>query len=136
MFFRLLLLFTAIPLVELALLVEIGRLVGLATTVGMVLVTGVLGAWLARGQGVRVLARLQADLQSGRVPTDALLEGLMILIAGAVLLTPGLLTDLLGFALLSPVCRRLVQRTVTRYLKRRFASGAEPDVIIVQPHDD
>ncbi len=134
MFFRLLLLFTAVPLIELALLVEIGRVVGLPATIALVLFTGVLGAWLARSQGLATLARLQQELGAGRMPTDALLDGLMIFIAGAVLLTPGILTDVFGFALLTPAFRRVVKRSVTAGFKKRFAGGSSP-VIIIEPDD-
>ena len=134
MFFRLLLLFTAVPLIELALLVEIGRVVGLPATIALVLTTGVLGAWLARSQGLRTLARFQQELAAGRMPTDALLDGLMILVAGAVLLTPGLLTDLFGFALLTPALRRAVRQAVARKLRQRFAPGS-PQVIVIEPDD-
>ncbi len=132
MFLRLLLLFTAVPLIELALLVEIGKRVGLAATVALVIATGVLGAWLARREGLRTLARLQKELQEGRMPTEPLLDGLMIFIAGAVLLTPGLLTDLFGFSLLIPQARGLVRRAVAKRLKQHFAPG-EANVIVIEP---
>jgi UPF0716 protein FxsA len=128
MFLRLLLLFTLVPLVELYLLVKLGSVVGVAPTVALVVFTGILGAWLARVQGLGVLRRIGADLDEGRMPTDALLDGLLILVAGAVLLTPGLLTDTMGFFLLVPRGRAAVRRLVAA----RFASRlgpADPDVI-------
>ncbi len=130
MFFRLLLLFTTIPLIELALLVVIDRHIGLPATLALVVATAMVGAWLAKSQGVRVLTRLQSELQAGRMPAEPLLDGLMIFIAGAVLLTPGLLTDLFGFFLLAPAGRSLVRRVVVKRLKRRFAPG-DPRVIVV-----
>jgi len=162
LFFRLLLLFTTIPLIELALLVELGRYVGLPATIGLVLFTGVLGAWLAKSQGLATLGRVQADLQAGRMPTGALIEGLMILVAGAVLLTPGLLTDLFGFSLLTPWFRRAVSKVMTTRLQKRFVFGpgtgfgfgqgpgteaqagsaseggseSGPRVIVIEPEDD
>ncbi len=134
MFLRLLLLFTTVPLIELVLLVEIGKRVGLAATIALVIVTGVLGAWLARREGLRTLARLQQELQEGRMPAEPLLDGLMIFVAGAVLLTPGLLTDLFGFSLLVPRARALVRRTVARRLRQRF-DAADPKVIVIEPGD-
>ena len=134
MFIRLLLLFTTVPLIELALLVEIGRYVGLPATIALVIATGVIGAWLAKSQGLATLTRLQRELQEGRMPTDALLDGLMIFVAGAVLLTPGLLTDLFGFFLLTPAGRGAVRRTVSKRLRRRFGPG-EAKVIVIDPDD-
>ena len=87
MFLRLLLLFILVPLIELFLLVELGTVIGIGPTVLLVVATGVLGAWLARRQGLEVLTRVSEDLAQGRLPTDALIDGVLILIAGAVLLT-------------------------------------------------
>jgi UPF0716 protein FxsA len=133
MFLRLLLLFTVVPLVELFLLVKLGTVIGVGPTVLIVLLTGFLGALLARWQGLGVLRRLSEDLGEGRLPADALIDGLLILIAGAVLLTPGLLTDALGFFLLMPAGRRAVRRTVATRLERRTAFSG-PEVIDVDWH--
>ncbi len=124
MFLRLFLLFTLVPLVELFLLIEIGRLIGPLPTVALVVTTGALGAWLARSQGLATLRRVQSEWSAGRMPAEALLEGLLILIAGAVLLTPGLLTDLFGFFLLVPAGRRWARRG----LAARFGSRVKVDV--------
>ncbi|MEX1310454.1 MAG: FxsA family protein [Candidatus Sulfomarinibacteraceae bacterium] len=131
MFLRLFLLFTLVPLLELYLLIRIGEVVGVWFTVGLVVLTGALGAALARFEGLRVLGRVREEWGQGRVPTRELLDGLLILIAGAVLLTPGLITDCLGFFLLSPPGRALVRRAVTRAAERRFG-GTRPDVIDVE----
>jgi UPF0716 protein FxsA len=131
MFLRLLLLFTVVPLVELFLLVKLGTVVGVGPTIALVIFTGVLGAWLARQQGLVVLRRLRAELEAGRLPAGALIDGLLILVAGAVLLTPGLLTDALGFVLLVPPSRAVVRRIVAA----RFARGKEnerPEIIDVE----
>ena len=130
MFLRLLLLFTIVPLVELFLLVKLGTVVGVGPTVALVIFTGVLGAWLARQQGLGVLRRLSEDLAEGRLPAEALIDGLLILIAGAVLLTPGLLTDALGFLLLVPQSRAVVRKEAVARFKRRFERG-DPEVIDV-----
>jgi UPF0716 protein FxsA len=131
MFLRLLLLFTIVPLVELFLLVKLGTVVGVGPTVALVIFTGVLGAWLARQQGLGVLRRLSEDLAEGRLPAEALIDGLLILIAGAVLLTPGLLTDALGFLLLVPKSRAVVRKAVVARFGRRFERG-DPEVIDVE----
>ena len=130
MFLRLLLLFTIVPLVELFLLVKLGTVVGVGPTVALVIFTGVLGAWLARQQGLGVLRRLSEDLAEGRLPAEALIDGLLILIAGAVLLTPGLLTDALGFLLLVPQSRAVVRKEAVARFKRRFEHSG-PEVIDV-----
>jgi UPF0716 protein FxsA len=128
MFLRLLLLFTVVPLVELFLLVKLGTVIGIGPTVLIVICTGVLGAWLARWQGLGVLRRVSEDLAEGRLPADALIDGLLILIAGAVLLTPGLITDALGFLLLVPQGRAVVRRTVAARLVQRTVVS-DPNVI-------
>ncbi len=128
MFLRLLLLFTLVPLVELYLLIEIGGAIGVAPTIAIVIVTGVIGAALARWQGLGVLRRLQDDLSAGRPPTDALIDGLLIFVAGAVLLTPGLITDALGFLLLVPAGRAAVRRLVSSAVARNLVVR-RPDVV-------
>lgn len=120
MFLRLALLFVTVPLVELALLVWIGRHVGVLPTVALIFATGLLGASLARWQGLRTWRRFQAALDAGRLPHRELVEGLLILVAGAVLLTPGLLTDLAGFALLVPSARGAIATALGRRLGRNL----------------
>jgi UPF0716 protein FxsA len=128
MFLRLLLLFTIVPLIELYLLIKIGGILGVVPTIAIVIGTGVLGAWLARWQGLAVLRRISDEMAAGRLPTDALIDGLLILVAAAVLLTPGLLTDTLGFVLLVPASRALVRKVVAAAIARRVPN-AKPDVI-------
>jgi UPF0716 protein FxsA len=123
MFFRLLLLFTVVPLVELGLLIELGRVIGLAPTIAIVVLTGFAGAALARWQGLATLRKVQTDMAQGRVPGEALVDGLLILVAGAVLLTPGLLTDALGFLLLIPPTRAVVRRSLVNTFKGRVQMG-------------
>lgn len=130
MLFRLFLLFTLVPLLELYLLITIGGMVGPWPTVGLVIFTGALGAVLTRVEGLRVLSRVQEEWRQGRVPTEELLDGLLILIAGAVLLTPGLITDGLGFFLLISPGRRLVRKALSRAAGRRFGTS-QPGVIDV-----
>ena len=117
---RLALLFVTVPLAELALLVWVGRQVGLLPTVVLVVVTGIAGAALARWQGLATLARFRAALDAGQLPHRELVDGVLILVAGAVLLTPGLLTDLAGFLLLVPPVRRRVRERVVAAIGRRW----------------
>ena len=90
---RLLLLFIVVPAVELALLIEIGQRVGTLATLALIVASGVLGAALARTQGLQVLANVRTRINAGELPADSLLDGLLILIASALLVTPGVLTD-------------------------------------------
>ena len=114
------LLFIVVPIGELALLIKIGELLGLPTTVAIVIVTGTLGAILARWQGLVVLRKLRSELNSGRMPGGTMFEGVLILIAGAFLVTPGVVTDGVGFLLLIPPVRWLVAAIVKRWAMRRF----------------
>lgn len=117
---RLALLFVAVPLAELAILVWLGRRVGLVPTVTLVVVTGILGAWLARRQGVATWSRFRAALDAGQLPHRELVEGVLVLVAGAVLLTPGLLTDVVGFLLLVPAVRHRVRDRAVAAIGRRW----------------
>jgi UPF0716 protein FxsA len=131
MFARLGCLFVLTPLVELALLVQVGRWIGVLPTVGIVAITGLLGATLARREGVRALMRVQMELASGRIPTGAILDGASIVMGGLLLLTPGILSDVLGFALLLPPTRTLLQG----WAMARLMKGLERGTIrVAQTH--
>ena len=124
MWLRLLLAFALIPLVELWLLLRIGAWIGAAPTFGLVLLTGILGASLARREGAHAWSAVQAELAAGRIPGRELLEALLVLIAGIVLVTPGVLTDLLGLSLLvRPIRAGLVRRLEARYRRIVDASA-------------
>ena len=115
---KLAIVFIGVPLLELTILLRIGSLLGFWPTVGIVLLTGVLGAFLARLEGRRVLAQLHRDLAMGRMPVAEIIDGLLILFAGILLVLPGLLTDLFGFALLVPWTRRALRFSVGRRIRR------------------
>lgn len=121
---RLALLFVVVPILELILLIQIGQWVGLVPTLALVLLTGLGGAMLARAEGLRVFFQFQRELASGRLPGQSLLDGISVLIGGAFLLTPGVLTDAVGLSLLFPVTRRWIQRRVKARLERRIADGS------------
>ena len=114
---KILALFLLLPLVELALLIEIGSHIGTVATVALILATGALGAFLARSQGLEVLRRLRAETAAGRLPAAPLVDGVIILLAGAVLLTPGVLTDILGFMCLVPAFRQFLKALLWRKLR-------------------
>jgi len=135
MFVRLAMLFILVPLVELYVLIQLGSHVGVEITIGIVVITGLIGAWLARMQGIKVLREVRASLARGEMPADAIVDGLLILLAGAVLLTPGVLTDALGFALLVPAGRRLARGLIRKRLPARV-TGFDPNVIDVEWRSD
>ncbi|MFW6078112.1 MAG: FxsA family protein [Gemmatimonadota bacterium] len=120
---RLLLLFIAVPLIELALLIRVGTLIGIWPTMAIVVATGVAGAALARAQGLRVWLGIRDDLRQGRMPVQGLVDGLLVLVGGVLLLTPGVLTDLLGIALLLPWTRAVARRYLRRRLERMRRTG-------------
>ena len=123
MFVRLLALFTLLPLAELYILIKIGTAVGALPTVLLVIGTGALGAWLARTQGFMVWHRIQREMNMGNFPADDMLDGLLIFFAGAVLITPGIITDIIGFLVLIPPTRAVIRGWVKRKLRRMSESG-------------
>ena len=125
MLLRLILLFTLVPLLELYLLLAIAVRTSPQFTFALVVATGILGAVLARKQGFRWRQKMATQLQQGEVPTDGLLDGLMIFIAGALLLTPGVLTDLLGFALLITPIRSLIKGRIRKKISQSLGVSAE-----------
>ena len=118
MFFRLLLLFTLIPLIEVWLLFKLSGQFGFFTTIAIVLGTGIVGAWLAKLQGFLALNALRAEIIQGRMPTARIVDGVLILIAGVVLITPGILTDVAGIALLLPPVRSVVRKVATAWFTK------------------
>ena len=129
---RLALLFIVVPLVELVLLVQLGRILGLWPTIGVVVLTGIGGALLARAEGIRALWAFRREVAQGRLPEQTVWDGLTILVGGALLLTPGLLTDVVGFLLLVVPTRRMIHGLVRRWLRREMAKGAI-GVTVVRP---
>ena len=122
MFSRLLFLFIFIPIAELYLLFMVGARIGFFPTIGLIVFTGILGASLARQQGLSTLAKIQSELRSGRPPTDKLIEGAMIVVGGIVLITPGILTDLFGFALMVPKFRKGIAASLKKSFGGNFST--------------
>ena len=120
---RLLLLFLVIPIAELALLIEIGRHIGTLATVALIFVTALLGSYLARQQGLSVLRNMQTEMARGRLPAGSIIDGVLILLAGAVLITPGILTDVFGFLILVPGTRRLLKAFLWKRLEKAVKQG-------------
>ena len=116
-------LFTLVPLLELYLLIRLGTSIGGVETIAIVIGTGVAGGLLAKSQGLAVLDRMRAELNQGRLPAESLLDGLLILIAGAMLITPGLLTDGLGLLLLIPRSRQAFKSWLKRKIQEKLSEG-------------
>ena len=102
------------------LLLMLSERMGWAATLGLVVLTGIVGAALAKHQGLRTIQKLQNDVAAGQMPKDALMDAGMILVAGALLLTPGVLTDLVGFSLLIPFFRSAYRKALAGFIKRNF----------------
>lgn len=112
--------FIAIPILEMYLLIQVGSRIGALPTIGLVVLTATIGIWLLRMQGLATLARLQSRLNQGEIPGQELLEGIVLLVGGALLLTPGFFTDGLGFVCLLPGLRK----PLAEWLIRRGMIGA------------
>lgn len=120
MFFKLFLAFTLIPVAEIYVLITVGSIIGTLNTIAIIIITGVIGAYLARLQGMQTLVRIKLDLEQGVMPTSDLVDGLMILVAGIVLLTPGFITDCVGLFLLIPSTRSLLKQYLKKALDSRM----------------
>ena len=131
MLLKLFLAFTIIPVVEIYLLIQIGTIFGALTSIALVIVTGFLGAYLARIQGLQTLFRIQKSLREGQMPSSELLDALLIGIAGLVLLTPGFLTDAFGFLLLIPNTRTAIKQWLHSQIEVRYTS-TRPDKTIIE----
>ena len=132
MLLKLFLAFTIIPVVEIYLLIEIGLVFGVFTSIALVVFTGFLGAYFARIQGLQTLFRIQESLREGRMPSAELLDALLIGIAGLVLLTPGFLTDTVGFVLLIPSTRNAIKYWFQSKIKTQNMPERPEDTIIEQ----
>ena len=118
MLIKLILVFTLIPLIELALLIEIGARIGLGATLIIVVATGILGAALAKSQGLATIRRIHTEVSAGRIPAEALLDGALILAGGLLLLTPGFMTDACGFVCLIPLARKELKDWLRRKIRQ------------------
>ena len=116
MLLKLFLAFTLVPVLELYLLIKIGTLMGALNTLALVILTGFVGAYLARMQGMQTMLRVRSQLQQGIMPAEDLIDAVIIFVAGIVLLTPGLLTDIAGLLLLFPTSRFYFKR----WLRHKF----------------
>ena len=116
MFGKLFLLFALVPAAEIYVLVTVGGLIGVFPTIALVILTALAGAHLARMQGMSTMLRIRENLDQGFMPAEELLDGLLIFLAGMVLLTPGFLTDICGLLILLPATRNIFKK----WLRKKF----------------
>jgi UPF0716 protein FxsA len=122
----LVLLFVVVPIVEILVIIQVGQAIGAWWTVLLLVADSVLGAWLLRREGARTWRAFREALQAGRWPGDEVAQGAMVIVGGTLLLTPGFVTDVVGFILLVPVSRRVLSRTVRSRVKARVVGGPGP----------
>ena len=132
MFLKLFLAFSIIPLIEIYILIKIGSYFGAITSILLVVFTGILGAYLAKIQGLNTYFRIQQSLQEGRLPSSELIDAVLILFAGILLLTPGFLTDFFGFLLLIQITRNFIKFWLQKIFRKKFISSFPEDNIIEQ----
>ncbi|MGY9071523.1 MAG: FxsA family protein [Acidimicrobiales bacterium] len=116
-------LFILMPLAELAVIIQVGQSLGIVSTIGLLLLVSVVGAWMVKHQGLSVLFKAQTRMARGEVPGEELVSGLAILFAGALMLTPGFITDSVGMALLLPPFRAPVVRWAMKRWGHKFKFG-------------
>lgn len=124
MFGRLLALFLIVPVVELALLIQLGGLIGFWPTIGIIVLTGITGTYLAKREGLSVWRRFNDRLKQGQLPGRELLDGVIILVAGALLITPGVLSDIAGLIGLVPVTRGVLRRYLDARIQKASKQGS------------
>ena len=123
MFAKLFLLFTLVPLTELYILLEIGSYLGALNTILLIIFTGILGAYLARLEGIRTIHQISQNLATGVVPAEEMVDAVLIFVAGVLLVTPGVITDVMGFLLLIPYTRTIFKRWLRKKFDRMVAAG-------------
>lgn len=130
MLFRLFLIFSVVPVIELYLLIRVGRLIGALPTVALLLLISFAGAWLVRHQGFAILRTIQSELAAGRLPAASILDGAVVLVGGILLLTPGFFSDFLGLFFLIPTTRTIIKQFLGLWLQKKLASGQ----VIIRRH--
>ncbi|CAH7168699.1 Protein affecting phage T7 exclusion by the F plasmid [Vibrio chagasii] len=130
MFPILLLLFIFVPIIEIGLFIQVGGFLGLWPTIALVLITAFVGASLVRSQGIQTLMSVQGRLQKGEMPAQQILEGVMLAVAGVLLLTPGFMTDALGMLVLLPapramIAKKMMEKMVVKNMSGGFHAGGQ-----------
>jgi UPF0716 protein FxsA len=117
------LLFLVVPLLELFVIIQVGQAIGALNTIAVLILMSVVGGWLMKREGLATLRRFQAKLSNGQLPENELIDGFLILFGGALMLTPGFLSDLLGTALLLPPVRAIIRPAVKHQVSKRVVIG-------------
>jgi UPF0716 protein FxsA len=120
LFFKLFILFALIPVIELAILIKVGSVIGVGYTILLVIGTAMIGAYLVRLEGLNIMLRFQKNMSEGIFPAEEIFEGAMVLVSGALLLTPGLVTDITGFLLVFPPSRKIIKGYLKSFIKGRI----------------
>lgn len=123
MFIKLLLVFTIVPIIELSLLIEVGERIGTFNTIALIFVTGIIGASYAKSQGAQIIYKIRSSVNQAQIPGRELVQGAMIIAGGILLITPGFITDLVGFSLLIPYTREYYVKLASAYIKKKFDTG-------------
>jgi len=123
MFFKLFLLFLIVPVIEIYLIIKVGSVIGGLATVAILLCISLLGAYLVRNQGVRIVMQIREELSRGKLPAAQLLDGALVFIGSVLLMTPGFFTDFVGIFFLFPATRRMIKMWLGLWLQSRLSKG-------------
>ena len=126
MFIKLLALFLLIPIIELFIMFKIGKVIGLEITILIIIITAIIGAKLTKVQGAKAIKNARSEIKGGKLPHKEVMDGIMIIIAGAFLLTPGFVTDIVGFSLLLPTLRSNYQKLLLAFIKTKILFAQSP----------
>ena len=118
--------FVVVPIAEIYVLIQVGQVIGAWWTIALLIADSLLGSWLIKREGGRAWRALRTALESGRMPADELADGALILIGGTLLLTPGFITDIVGFFLILPFTRPVARRLLTEFITKKFLAGPTP----------
>ena len=120
----LLFMFTIVPAGELYLLIQAGKVIGAWETIWLVILTGVVGAHMARSQGMSIWLNTQKQIQQGQLPGDNLIQGLLVFVGGLLLITPGFVTDFIGLSFVFPLSRKLIVLVMKKMMARKIKNGS------------
>lgn len=123
MFYPLFLIFVIIPIIEIYLLIEVGSRIGTLNTIIVIFLTAIVGASMVQHQGLGVMRRMQQNINEGVSPAEEMVNGVMLLIAGILLITPGFFTDAIGFLMVIPFTRNLIKKIARRIIDKKVSSG-------------